>query len=130
VSLLAVGAAVVVGTRSIRPEQDDGTGGVATGTPNAKHPPQKDVSLDGCKLDATGVAVDGEVRNPTDDPADYVIEVHLVGPDGTTITSASPTAEDVPAGARVRWSGTLPPVPSNAPSATCKLVRIDRYPAG
>jgi hypothetical protein len=127
VALLAVGAAVVVGTHSIRPEHDDGTGGVATGTPNPKHPPQKDVSLDDCRLDASGVAVAGDVRNPTDDAADYVIEVHLVDPDGATITSGSPTATSVPPGEKVRWGGQLPPVRSDAPSGTCTLVRVDRY---
>jgi hypothetical protein len=128
VALGAIGAAIVVGTRSLRTEQD-GTGGVATATPNAKHPPQKDVALDGCKLDATGVTADGTVRNPTDERADYVIEVHLLDPSAVVITTGRAHAVGVEPGATTTWSATLPPVPSNAPSATCKLVQVDRYRA-
>jgi hypothetical protein len=128
-AVAAVAAAIVVGTRSVRTEQD-GTGGVATETPDAKHPPQKDVAIDGCALSAAGVSVDGTVRNPTGDVADYVIQVHLVDPGGVVITAASIPAPGIAPETRTTWSGTLPPVPSNAPSATCKVVQVDRYRAG
>jgi hypothetical protein len=126
---VAIGAAIVVGTRSSRPQPDD-TGGVATDTPDAKHPPQRDVAIDGCRIETSGVVVDGTVRNPTDDAADYVIDVQLVDPSGTVITGASATAPAIPAGTRTTWTGTLPAAPSNAPSATCKIVKVNRHDVG
>jgi hypothetical protein len=126
VALCAVGAAVFVGLRSYEPEVDE-TDGVATDTWHPKYAPQKDVALEDCKIDRDGAHVGGTVRNPTDAAADYVIEVHLVDASGATITSASPTALAVPAETKTTWTGVLPPVASTAQSATCKLVKVDRY---
>ena len=126
VGVLAVGAAVAVGVASLRPEPDDPE--VATGTPDPKHPPPQDVSLDRCVIDRDGVTVGGSVRNPTDDPADYVIGVQLVAPDGAVITSADSTAPAIARpGTRTEWNGRLPAVATNAPSGTCKLVKVDRF---
>ena len=128
VALGAICAAVVVGVRSYEPKQDD-TGGVLTDTWHPKYAPQKDVTLEDCKIERTGARVGGTVRNPTHDAADYIIEVHLVDASGATITAASPTATAVPANSKTTWAGVLPAVPSTAQSATCKLVKVNRYVA-
>jgi hypothetical protein len=119
---------VVVGVRSDEPHRDD-LGGVATDTWHPKYPPQKDVALEECKIERTGARVGGTVRNPTDDPADYLVEVHLIDPSGATITAAEVTAPAVPANSKTTWAGVLPAVPSSAESATCKIVKVDRYVA-
>jgi hypothetical protein len=114
VAAAAIVVAVIVGLRSSEPVRND-TGGVATGTPDPKHPPQRDVSLDECKVDRDGAHVGGTVRNPTDDPATYVVEVHLVSDAGASITSASlPTRSS--SRRRRRRGRTLPPVPRTLPT--------------
>jgi hypothetical protein len=129
VALAAVGIAVVVGTRANDPETVD-TGGIATNTPNAKHPPQRDASLERCAIDVAGVHVSGSVRNRTDDAADYVMDLVLVDDAGRPITSGTSRVDGVAPGATQPWEATLPPQPSTAPTATCKIVTVDRYRAG
>jgi hypothetical protein len=129
VALVAIGLAVFVGLRYSEPTRHD-LGGVVTNTPNPKHPPQLDVSLDECKVGREGASVAGTVRNPTDEAATYVIDVHLVDDAGATITSASLRTAVVAAASKAPWSGVLPPVPSSATHATCRLVTVDRYADG
>jgi hypothetical protein len=123
----AITAAVVIGKASYDPPAAPGPDAVRTDTPDAKHPPQDDVAINGCKIEHAGAQVSGTVRNPTDRAADYVITVELRDPQGATITSADLPAAGVAAESRTTWSGTIPPVETNAPSATCKVVKVDRY---
>jgi hypothetical protein len=123
----AVTAAAVVGKASYDPPPTPDPNTVRTDTPDPKHPPQDDVAIDGCKIERTGAQVSGTVRNPTDRAADYTITIDLRDPQGATIASADLPAMGVAAVSKTTWSGTIPPVQTNAASATCKVVKVDRY---
>jgi hypothetical protein len=123
----AVTAAVLVGKASEDPPATPDPNAVRTDTPDPKHPPQDDVAIDGCKIERTGAQVSGTVRNPTDSAADYMITIDLRDPQGATIASADLPAMGVAPVSKTTWSGTIPPVPTNAASATCKVVKVDRY---
>ena len=127
--LAVIGVAVVVGVRSYDPPEKDEDGGVATDTPNAKHPPPRDVTLETCTITRAGAEVSGTVRNPTDGPADYVISVDLVDPAGIRITGNEIAVDGVAPESRTEWSGLLPAMASTAQSATCTVVKVDRYKA-
>lgn len=127
VAVAAVAVAAVVGLRSYDPPPKDEDGAVATDTPNAKHPPPRDVTLETCKITRAGAEVSGTVRNPTDNAADYVISVDLIDPAGIRITGNEITVDAVPAEARAEWSGLLPAMASTAEQATCTVVKVDRY---
>jgi hypothetical protein len=126
--LAAVVAAVLVGTHSSEPTRRD-LGGVATGTPNPKHPPQLDVSLDECRIARDGAHVAGTTRNPMDGAVVYLVEVRLVDDRDATITSATIQTSAVAPGSTAAWSGVLPPVAAPAQDATCRLVKVDRRDA-
>jgi hypothetical protein len=127
----AIAIAIVVGLEANQPKAAD-TGGVSTQTPDAKHPPQRDVGLDRCTIDATGVHVTGTVRNRTDRAADYAIRVDLLDQSGGSITSGTAAVKDIAAGAEQAWTATMPPAATEsiATHPTCKVVRVDRFKAG
>lgn len=123
----AIAAAIIVGLASTR-EPLDRTGGIATDTPNAKYPPQRDVTVDACTIERTGAVVGGSVTNRTDRRAGYAIDAVMVDQAGTVVTSGTAVVQGVDPGTQVAWQATLPPVPASGTSATCRVVKVNRIP--
>jgi hypothetical protein len=125
VAAAAIVAAVVVGTRSERPTSDH-TGGIATDTPNPKYPPQRDLTLDACRVEADGLHMNGTVRNPTPKAANYQIDAVMLDQDGASVTQGSATVANVAPNSLVAWQTVLPPVAALGSAATCKVVKVNR----
>jgi hypothetical protein len=122
----AVAAAVVVGLRSERHDTDP-LAGIATDTPDLKHPPQRDFTIDTCTITRDGALVGGAVTNHSANRADYALDAVLVDQSGAVVTRGIATVTGVDPGAKASWQTTLPPQPSTATQTECKVVKIDRY---
>lgn len=107
--------------------------GIATGSTDIAHPPQRDVRLGACEFDADGgVRASGTLTNWTDDPADYRISLSFRdgsgGAGGAEFGATTVTVDSVEALATTNWSASVPVRPEG--TYTCRIVRIDRWVPG
>jgi hypothetical protein len=105
--------------------------GIATSSQDTDHPPQRDVRLGRCELDADGrVMVAGTVTNFTPDPADYQLSLVFLDGSGSSVgAELAATTVDVDAVAPARtvnWSSNSGV--SAAGDFTCRIVRVERTP--
>jgi hypothetical protein len=107
--------------------------GIATGSTDTVHPPQRDVRLGACEFDAEGgVRASGTLTNWTDEPADYRLSLSFRdGSGGTTgneFGATTVTIDGVEPLATTNWSASVPVRPEG--TYTCRIVRIDRWVPG
>jgi hypothetical protein len=101
--------------------------GIATSTPDAEHPPQKDVEKPlPCRVEIDAMRAGGKITNSSGAPADYVIIV-VWEEDGTQLGTNTALINDVPPGltqsfeVSVAGEGTL--------RTTCRAKQVDRRPS-
>jgi hypothetical protein len=113
--------------------------GIATGSTDTAHPPQRDVSIGACEFDgAGGVKASGTLTNWTEDPADYRISLSFrdggggstgaTGATGAEFGATTVTVEGVEEHTTTNWSASVPVRPEG--TYTCRIVRIDRWVTG
>jgi hypothetical protein len=102
--------------------------GIATSTPDAAHPPQKDIQKPlPCRVEIDALRAGGTITNSSGAPADYVIIV-VWEEDGAQLGTNTALINDVPPGltqtfeVSVAGSGTL--------RTTCRVKQVDRRPSG
>jgi hypothetical protein len=101
--------------------------GIATATPDAQHPPQKDVEKPlPCRVEIDALRAGGTITNSSSSAADYVIIV-VWEEDGTQLATNTALVSDVAPGLSTRFEvsaagqGTL--------RTTCRVKQVDRRPA-
>lgn len=89
----------------------------------------EEVTITACSPpDAIGVVyVDGEAENTSSERSDYLIEVAVVGPDGTQLGTGTAIAENVESGQKALWKAlTDTPDERWVDGVTCKVVDVSR----
>jgi hypothetical protein len=104
-----------------------GMGDATTSTPDRYHPPQSDVSLLACTSDPAGAHASGAVVNHASYTANYVIGVEVADDEGHMVTSQSAVVPEIAAGDSLGWAATMPPKPSTAAHASCRITSVDRF---
>jgi hypothetical protein len=101
--------------------------GIATATPDAQHPPQKDIEKPlPCRVEIDALRAGGTITNSSGSAADYVIIV-VWEEDGTQLATNTALVNDVAPGLSTRFEvsaagqGTL--------RTTCRVKQVDRRPA-
>ena len=107
--------------------------GIATGSTDVDHPPQRDIHLGACEFDTEGgVQASGTLTNWTESTSDYRISLSFRdgggGAQGDEFGSTVVTLEGVEAHATTNWAAAVPVRPQG--SYTCRVVRIDRWDSG
>jgi len=124
---IVLGAAVAVtddGNDTKSNEKLTFVDGIATGTPDAAHPPQKDVENPlPCRVEIGALRAGGKITNSSGAPADYVIIV-VWEEDGTRLASNTAVIDNVAPGLtstfEVSASG------DGSLRTTCRVDRVDR----
>jgi hypothetical protein len=101
--------------------------GIGTSTPDAEHPPQKDIEKPlPCRVEIDAMRAGGKITNSSGTPADYVIIV-VWEEDGTLLGTNTALVNDVAPGltqtfeVSVAGQGTL--------RTTCRVKQVDRRPS-
>ena len=101
--------------------------GIATATPDAAHPPQKDIEKPlPCRVEIDALRAGGKITNPTGAPADYRIIV-VWEQDGTELATNSALIDNVAPGLTSSFEVSAPG--DGSLRTTCRVQRVDRTPS-
>ena len=101
--------------------------GIATATPDAAHPPQKDIEKPlPCRVEIDALRAGGKITNPTAAPADYRIIV-VWEQDGTELATNSALIDNVAPGLTSSFEVSAPG--DGSLRTTCRVQRVDRTPS-
>ena len=98
--------------------------GIATSTPDAAHPPQKDVENPlPCRVEIGALRAGGKITNSLATPADYRIIV-VWEQDGTQLASNTALVDDVAPGLTSSFEVSAPG--EGTLRTTCRVKQVDR----
>jgi hypothetical protein len=101
--------------------------GIATSTPDATNPPQRDIEKPlPCRVEIDALRAGGKITNHSDAPADYVIIV-VWEQDGTQLATNSSLVDDVAPGLTSSFEVTAPG--EGTLRTTCRVKQVDRTPS-
>lgn len=132
--LLAVvlGAAIAIhdsggnGTSTSAKETLTFVDGIGTATPDAAHPPQKDIENPlPCRVEIGALRAGGKITNSTGAPADYTIIV-VWEEDGTRLANNTSVIKNVAPGLTQSFEVSAPG--DGSLRTTCRVERVDRRP--
>jgi hypothetical protein len=102
--------------------------GIATGTPDAAHPPQKDIENPlPCRVEIDALRAGGKITNSSGVPADYKIIV-VWEQDGTQLATNTALINNVAPGLTSSFEVSAPG--DGTLRTTCRVQRVDRTPSG
>ena len=100
--------------------------GIATSTPDAAHPPQKDVENPlPCRVEIDALRAGGKITNNSGAPADYRIIV-VWEQDGTQLATNSSLVDNVAPGLTSTFEVSAPG--EGTLRTTCRVKQVDRTP--
>ncbi len=130
VAAIALGAVVAItddGSTSKQP-QPSLVAGIATGTPDAAHPPQKDIENPlPCRVEIGALRAGGKITNSSGGPSDYTIIV-VWEEEGKQIGRNSSFIKNVVPG--LTTSFEVSAAGDGSLRTTCRVERVDRTPSG
>jgi hypothetical protein len=101
--------------------------GIATATPDAAHPPQKDIEKPlPCRVEVDALRAGGTITNNSGGPADYVIIV-VWEQDGAQLATNTALVNDVAPGLSTRFEVSAPG--EGTLRTTCRVKQVDRRTA-
>jgi hypothetical protein len=101
--------------------------GIATSTPDAANPPQRDIEKPlPCRVEIDALRAGGKITNHSDAPADYMIIV-VWEQDGTQLATNSSLVDDVAPGLTSSFEVTAPG--EGTLRTTCRVKQVDRTPS-
>jgi hypothetical protein len=101
--------------------------GIATSTPDAANPPQRDIEKPlPCRVEIDALRAGGKITNHSDAPADYMIIV-VWEQDGTQLATNSSLVDDVAPGLTSSFEVTAPG--EDTLRTTCRVKQVDRTPS-
>jgi hypothetical protein len=101
--------------------------GIATSTPDAANPPQKDIEKPlPCRVEIDALRAGGKITNPTGKPADYRIIV-VWEQDGTQLATNTALIDNVAPGLTSAFEVSAPG--DGTLRTTCRVQRVDRTPS-
>jgi hypothetical protein len=101
--------------------------GIATSTPDATNPPQKDIEKPlPCRVEIDALRAGGKITNHSDAPADYRIIV-VWEQDGTQLATNSSLVDDVAPGLTSSFEVSAPG--EGTLRTTCRVKQVDRTPS-
>jgi hypothetical protein len=131
---LVVGLALALVACSDSNDSDGGTSplsfvdGIATATPDAAHPPQKDIQNPlPCRVEIDALRAGGKITNSSGAPADYKIIV-VWEQDGTQLATNTALIDNVAPGLTSSFEVSAPG--DGTLRTTCRVQRVDRTPSG
>jgi hypothetical protein len=130
---IVLGAAVAAtddgsGSKGTSNEKLTFVDGIATGTPDAAHPPQKDIENPlPCRVEIGALRAGGKISNSSSSPANYVIIV-VWEEDGTRLASNTAVIDNVAPGLTSTFEVSA--AGDGSLRTTCRVERVDRTPAG
>jgi hypothetical protein len=102
--------------------------GIATATPDATHPPQRDIERPlPCYIEIGVLRAGGKITNTTSASADYVIIVRWED-EGSRLASNTAVVRNVVPGLTTTFEISAPG--EGSLRTTCRVERVDRVPAG
>jgi hypothetical protein len=120
----AVGAACSGDDDSTAPPELSFVDGIATSTPDAADPPQKDVENPlACRVEVDALRAGGTITNSSATPADYVIIV-VWEEDGRQLATTTSLVDDVAPSLSTRFEVSSPG--EGTLRTTCRVKQIDR----
>ena len=101
--------------------------GIATSTPDAANPPQRDIEKPlPCRVEVDALRAGGKITNHSDAPADYMIIV-VWEQDGTQLATNSSLVDDVAPGLTSTFEVSAPG--EGTLRTTCRVKQVDRTPS-
>lgn len=101
--------------------------GIATSTPDATNPPQKDIERPlPCRVEIDALRAGGKITNHTGAPADYRIIV-VWEQDGTQLATNTSLIDDVAPGLTSSFEVSAPG--EGTLRTTCRVKQVDRTPS-
>ena len=101
--------------------------GIATSTPDATNPPQRDIEKPlPCRVEIDALRAGGTITNHSDAPADYMIIV-VWEQDGTQLATNTSLVDNVAPGLTASFEVTAPG--EGTLRTTCRVKQVDRTPS-